>query len=56
MKKNNIIAIAWIAIIVLAAVLRVPDWFMWSLLLIVFLIGVLDYYWIGGKLIGRSYK
>ena len=56
MKRDIIMPIAWVAIYTLAVALKVPEWFIWSVIVAVFLIGVLDYYWLGGKLSGRSYE
>lgn len=55
MKRDIIMPLAWVAVYTLAVALRVPDWFIWSLFLAVILVGVIDYYWLGGKLSGRSY-
>lgn len=55
-KKQIAVLIIWFCGYTALRAFHVDEWIIWSILLVIFLVGVLDYYWWGGKLSGRSYK
>lgn len=54
-KQLAILAI-WLGIYTVLKVLQVHDWIIWMIVLIVFLMGVVDYCWLNGRLSGRSFN
>lgn len=55
-KKQVAILVIWFGTYTALRAFNVQEWVIWTILLIVFLVGIVDYYWLNGKLSGRSYK
>ena len=49
------IFVVWIAFVLLFIIFRAPDWTVFLILSTVAIAAIVDYYWLSGKLFGRSF-